>query len=79
MLDDLINQAADLALHASTALPLAYATPMSAAEDFYKSAAFAGYRKAQEGRQKLSIAMLLRFDGIAKQINGLAKVLSGRR
>lgn len=78
MLDELTNQAADLALYAHTALPLALATPMSAASDFFQSAAFSSFRKSQEGKQKLSLALLGRFDGIAKQINGLAKVLARR-
>jgi hypothetical protein len=78
-LADLINQAADLALHAHTALPLALATHMSDVADFYQSTAFGNYRKNQEGRQKLSMALFARFDGIAKQIQGLGKLLAGRR
>lgn len=77
-LEDLINQAADLALHASTALPLAHATPMSDVADFYQSGAFGNYRKHQEGRQKLAMASLTRFDAVINQIHGLAKVLSRR-
>lgn len=78
-LEDLINQGADLALHANTALPLAHATHMSDVADFYQSSAFGNYRKSQEGRQKMAMAILLRFDAVMKQINGLGKVLAGRR
>ncbi len=75
----MINRAADLALHAHTALPLALATQMSDVTDFYQSSAFGNYRKAQEHRQKASVAMFGRLDGLAKQLQGLGKLLTGRR
>lgn len=76
---DLVAQASDLALHANTALPLAYATPMSEAADFYGSSAFASYRKSLEGQQKITQALFGRLDGLAKQVNVLAKVLARPR
>lgn len=76
---DLITQAGELAIHAHTALPLAYATPLSVARDFFESGAFTNYRKSLESRQKLSVAMLTRFDGVIKAMGGLGKLLAGRR
>ena len=78
MLADLINQAGELAIHAHTALPLALATPMSAARDFFDSKAFANYRKSLESRQKLSLAVLQRFEGVIKAMGGLGKLLARR-
>lgn len=51
---------------------------MSDAADFFRSSAFASYRKSQEGKQKLWLAMLGRFDGVSKQIGGLGRALSRR-
>lgn len=78
-MDDLINQAGELAIHAHTALPLALATPMSAAADFFQSRAFTNYRKGLEGRQKMSLAVLQRFEAVIKSMGGLGKLLAGRR
>lgn len=76
---DLISQAGELAIHAHTALPLALDTPMSAVRDFFESGAFTNYRKGLEARQKLSMAMLQRFEAVIKSIGGLGKLLAGRR
>lgn len=76
---NLIAQAGELALHASTALPQALATPLSAAGDFFESSAFASYRKSLEARQKLSLAVLQRFEAVIKSMGGLGKLLAGRR
>jgi hypothetical protein len=76
--DALISQAADLALHGNTALPLAHQTFMSDASDFFESAAFGNYRKEREGAQKLAIANLLRIDGVVKAIGSLGKLIAKR-
>lgn len=76
---NLISQAGELALHASTALPQALATPLSAAGDFFESSAFAGYRKSLEARQKLSLAVLQRFEVTIKSIGSLGNLLAKRR
>lgn len=78
-LADLITQVGELALHAHTALPLALATPMSAMRDFFESAAFTNYRKSLESRQKMSLAVLQRFEAVIKSMGGLGKLLAGRR
>jgi hypothetical protein len=75
-LADLIDQSATLALHAHTALPLALGTHLSDVDDFYQSRAFGNHRKGQEARQKYATAVVERFDGLAKQIGGLGKMLA---
>jgi len=77
-LADLITQAGELAIHAHTALPLAYGTPLSVARDFFESGAFTNYRKSLESRQKLAMAMLQRFEAVIKSMGGLGKLLAGR-
>lgn len=57
---------------------MALATPMSAVADFYASSSFASFRKAQEAKGKAQTALFSRFDGIAKQVQSVAKVLSRR-
>lgn len=49
---------------------------MSAVSDFYASSSFASFRKSIEGKAKTQAALFARFDGIAKQINGLGKVMA---
>lgn len=49
---------------------------LSEADDFFGSKAFAGYRSTIESRQKLTLAILLRFDGVMKAIGGLGKLLA---
>ena len=78
-LADLITQVGELAIHANTALPMALATPLSAVRDFFESNAFANYRKSLESRQKLSLAILQRFESVIKSMGGLGKLLAGRR
>ena len=76
--DGLINQAADLALHGHTALPLAHRTFMSDAADFFESEAFGHYRKEREGAHKIAIAHLLRLDGVVNAIGSLGKLIARR-
>ena len=75
----MINRAADLAIHASTALPLALGTHMSAVDDFYSSSAFASYRKINEAKAKLTQAYFGRFDAILKTLGNIGKALGKRR
>lgn len=77
---DLINQAADLALHASTAYPLALnsLTP-SEARELFASKAFASYRSSLEGRQKVTLSILARFDNVLRGMTVIGKILNRRR
>lgn len=77
--ENLTNQAADLALHANTALPLALATHQSEAAAFFASSAFASYRKTLEAKAKLTQSYFGRLDAIIKGISGLGKLLAKRR
>jgi hypothetical protein len=74
-LAELINQSAELAIHANTALPLALSMARSEVREFFESTSYSNYRKGLEARQKMSIAVLSRFDGVIKSIGGVGKLL----
>ncbi len=74
-MNDLIGQTGELVIHGHTPLPQALATPMSAVRDFFESSAFANYRKSLEAKQKLSLALLQRFEAVLKSIGGIGKLL----
>lgn len=76
--EDLINQAADLCIHGNTPLPMAHDAPLSMVADHFRSSAFASYRKSEEGRQKLALAVIGRLDGMLKSLGWLGKALSRR-
>lgn len=67
---------AELAIHASTALPLGADLPLSAARDFFSSKAFASYRSGMEGRQKMALAVLSRFDNVLRGMGSLGKLIA---
>jgi hypothetical protein len=78
-LEDLINQGASLAIHSNTSLLQAHQMPMCDIVDFFRCTAFDGFRKSEESRLKMAVAMFGRLDAVIKQIHGLGKVLAGRR
>jgi len=77
-LASLTAQAADLALHAHTALPLALATPMSAASDYFASKSFTGYVKQLEAQAKLAGVVLQGINAVVTSIGMLGKALTRR-
>lgn len=67
-------------LHGSTAYPQALREMgLSDARDYYASRAFASYRANLEGRQKVTMAILTRFDNVIRGMNALAKMLGRRK
>jgi hypothetical protein len=78
-LADLQGQAASLTLHAATPLPMALATPLSAAADFFGSEPFQGRLKEIESRHKGTLMLHQRIDAAARAINGLGQALTRRR
>ncbi|MGW8422873.1 hypothetical protein [Comamonas sp. HJ-2] len=75
-MDSLTEQAAMLALHGNTPLPLANATPLSDVRIFFESKAFKDYTKQQENRSKTISTLFDRLNNIVKAINALG---GGRR
>lgn len=71
----LTAQAADLALHGHTALPLALTTPMSAAVDYFGSKPFANYIKQLEAQAKLGGVILQGINAVVESIGMLGKAL----
>lgn len=53
--------------------------PMSEARDFFESKAFSNYRNSLEGRQRVTMNILQRFDNVLRGMNVLSKVIAGRR
>lgn len=78
-LGDLQVQAASLALHGATPLPMALATPMSAASDFFASETFQGRLKDIETRQKGTLLLHQRIDAVVRAIGNLGQTLARRR
>lgn len=68
-----------MAIHASTALPLGASMTLSEARDFFNSKAFSNYRSSLEGKQRVTMNLLARFDNVLRGMNALGKVLAGRR
>lgn len=66
-------------MHGGTPLPLALNMPVSAVSDFFTTGAYSNYCKAQEGQQKLILAVLSRIDNVVRAVGGLGKALVGRR
>ena len=76
MLGSLRERAHALVRHANTPLPAAMATPISTANDFFASPEFEAYGREREAEQKLALAVLNRIDGVARQVNALARMLA---
>ena len=76
---DLQSQASNLTLHGSTPLPLALATPISAAADFFASEPFQGRLKEIEARHKGTLLLHQRIDAVIRAIGNLGKALAWRR
>jgi hypothetical protein len=53
--------------------------PLTDARDFFGSQAFSNYRNSLEGRQKVTMAILSRFDNVMKGMNSLSRALARRR
>lgn len=69
-----------MALHGGTPYPLAlHQMTLSDAKDFFGSKSFGGYRSSLEGRQKVTMSILQRFDNVLRGMNVLAKLFAGRR
>lgn len=54
-------------------------TPMSVAGEFFGSKAFGDYIKAQEARQRMSVAVLQQIGNVTTAIGNLGRALAGRR
>lgn len=68
-----------MALHGGTPYPLALSSmTQSDARDFFASKAFAGYKTGLEGRQKVTLAILNRFDNVTRAIGIVIKVFARR-
>lgn len=78
MRDSLRERAHLLTRHAGTPLPMAMATPVSMANEFFESPTFEAYCKEREAEQKLAIAMLDRIGGVAKQVNMVGRLIAKR-
>lgn len=52
--------------------------PLSYSSEMYESKVFSDWKESRENEQKISIAIIERLDGVAKQINELAKVIAKR-
>jgi len=78
-LADLQAQASNLTLHGGTPLPLALATPISAAADFFASEPFQGRLKEVEARHKGTLLLHQRIDAVVRAIGNLGQALSRRR
>lgn len=74
--ESLQSLVADLSLHGGTPIPMAMGMTASDAHGFFKSSAFTNHRKTLESKQKMQLAVLGRFDGIAKGIGGLGKLIA---
>lgn len=47
----------------------------SEVRDFFESKSYANYRKGQEAKQKMHLAIFGRFDSVIKTVGGLGKLL----
>jgi len=52
--------------------------PLSYSNELYESKPFEDWKASRENDQKLSIAIIERLDGLAKQVNELAKTIAKR-
>lgn len=78
-METLQNKAIELSLYCNQPYSEATSLKISVSNDFYKSKAFEDWKNGREGEQKMAIAIIERIDGLAKQINGLSKLLSKSR
>lgn len=76
---DLQSQAASLTLHGATPLPMALATPMSAAADFFASEPFQGRLKDIEARHKGTLLLHQRIDAVVRAVGNLGQAAVRRR
>lgn len=76
---DLQGQAASLTLHGATPVPMALATPLSAAADFFASEPFQGRLKEIEARHKGTLLLHQRIDAVVRVIGNLGQALARRR
>lgn len=65
---------AKLALYGNTPLPQAAQTPLSLAQAFFGSDAFADHMKAQGSRADLLVGIAERINGVIKGLGSLAKI-----
>lgn len=68
-------QVGELVLSASTSLPAALATPLSASAAFFDSPQFAAYRKLNESKQQLAVTIIQQIGSVVQAIGGLMKAL----
>jgi len=78
-LADLQSQVSSLTLHGATPLPMALATPMCAAADFFASEPFQGRLKDIETNHKATQLLHQRIDAVVRAVGHLGQLLARRR
>lgn len=66
-------QVGELVLSTGTSLPAALATPLSASAAFFGSPQFTAYRKLNESKQQLGLAIMQQVGAVVRAIGELGK------